>query len=122
MRKLILSTIAATLVALTPSVADAQVGYWYGNTRVVPYVTPFSAPYPGGYTTRYVNPWGYQSYYNVQTVPTPYGFNAYETYGVRHRPVYQGPYHSVYWDPYLNNYRYAPGYFNAPRYSYRYWY
>lgn len=118
MRSAILSLAAAAIVALSASEARAQ--YWYGNTRVVPYVTPFASPYPFNYSTSYASPWGYSSFYNTGTYPTPWGFNAYQTQIVRHRPVVQGPYHSIYFDPFTYTYRYAPGFRNAPTYSYRY--
>ena len=118
LRLAVVALTAMGLTAAAPSTADAQ-GYWYGNTRVVPYVTPFPAP-PTNFYRSYVSPWGYQSYYNYGTYPTPWGFNTYQREIVRHRPIYSGPAHSVYWDPWANTYRYSTGIYNSPSYSYRY--
>jgi len=118
MRALTLILTAAFLAAL-PAPASAQ-NYWYGNTTVVPYVTPFAPPYPSVYTQTYVAPWGARGFYETGTYPTPWGFNAYQRYGAIQRPLIAGPYRSLYYDPWMSGYRVGPGYWVAPTYSYRY--
>lgn len=121
MRKLLTSLAAALVFAMLPSSAAAQLGYWQGHRTEVPYVTPFRAP-PTNYTYYSTSPWGVTSVYNSGTYPTPWGYNTYQDVRSFHQPIVTGPLHSVYFDPRTYTYQYAPGYLNAPRYSYRYWY
>jgi hypothetical protein len=84
--------------------------------------------YPGYYappvygSASYVGPYGYRSFSNFNAYPTPYGYNTLYNYGAWQRPYISAPFHSVYFNPYLNTYQYGTGYMNTPTYSYFYGY
>ncbi len=53
------------------------------------------------------SPYGYQTYSAYSTTPTPWGWNTTFTGGTFVRPYVTGPTHSIYRDPFLNNYQYT---------------
>ena len=116
MRFLITALIAGLTLSILPGKSSAD---WRLYNRGY-YVTP--APYyygPPVYTSNtFVSPYGYRSYSNSGIVPGPFGYNAVHSYGTSVRPVVTGPFHSIYWDPLSNTYRYTSGYTNTPNYSY----
>ena len=86
------------------------------NVVVAPAPYYYGPPLAG--STVYSSPYGYQTYSNYAISPGPYGY-AYSSSGTSIRPYYSGPYHSIYWDPFANTYRYTGGYLNTPSYYYR---
>jgi hypothetical protein len=91
-------------------------GIYSYNNWTAPYVSPYPVPYGGA---SYVSPYGYSSYYNYGAYPVPYyGYQPYYNSGTYIRPYVMAPYHSIYFDPFANTYRYSSGYLNSPRYNY----
>ena len=104
-----------------PSVSSAAPPGFYSNKTVVtPYspVTPFATgPTIAGYNA-YASPYGFRTVNNYSYTPTPFGWAGYNTVNSYAQPYYAGPYHSVYWNPYLNNYQFSTGYLNTPTYGF----
>jgi len=108
MRTLFLSLAAAGLsllgTALTASDARAQ----FYNPYLAGYAPGVYSP-PAFYNYRYYySPYGLRTYSQYATAPDAFGnyyyWNWYNNYG---RPYSAGPYHAVYWDPYLGRYVYV---------------
>lgn len=78
--------------------------YW---TRVYPYPAVY------GYAA-FRSPFGYQTGARYVSYPTFYGPATYYQTRTRIQPYYVGPYHSIYFQPFQNAYRYVPGYWNMP--------
>jgi hypothetical protein len=118
MRHLLTSLIAGIALVLCAGESQAQYpsglysrGYW---TAPTPY-------YPGppvyGYSA-FASPYGYQTYSSYKVLPGPFGYNATYSTGTSVQPYVNSPYHSIYWDPFANSYRYSSGYLNTPSYYY----
>jgi hypothetical protein len=126
MRKLLLALVVGTAVwAVSPSAAQAQIGYYRNAYVTTPYYGYYGSPYTGYYYgalpgataySAYASPYGWRSYSSYSVVPTPLGYQSYYNTGTFARPIYGGPLHSVYWNPYSNSYMYGSGYLN-PSYS-----
>jgi hypothetical protein len=124
-----LSAIVLAGVLFGASAGESRAQFYYQSSGSVvnpyvvnPYVTPYVAPVvPPAYGYgAVVSPYGYQSAYNYGMYPTPWGYNTFYNYGTQVRPYMTAPFHSVYFDPFRNTYRYGPGYVNTPRYVWRY--
>jgi hypothetical protein len=68
-------------------------------------------------TPRWVSPYVGTPFYNSTTFVTPYGSANLTNFGTTARPVYSGPYHTIYFDSQANTYRYTSGYMNTPNVS-----
>lgn len=117
--------LAAGLVLGTLT-AETRAQYYTTSSYVSPYVVnPYVSPYvpPPIYAySAYVSPYGYANAYNYGAYPTPWGYNTFANTTTYVRPIFTGPLHSAYWDPFANRYRYGPGSLNTPRYLYYYGY
>jgi hypothetical protein len=122
MRTTILALIAGVALSVAPSLASAQgLGFYNYGSWVSP--SPYYTPYPYGYSTRYGAPGSnYYGRYRTYVTPAPWGSTVYRSYYNRARPLYSGPTHSVYFDPWTSTYQYGTGYLNSPYYNYRFYY
>ena len=118
MRYFAMTLIVGLGVLATASESQAQFrpGFVYRNYYSSPMPYYYSPPMVNSFV--YSSPYGYQSYYSSGVIPTWYGSTVYSTSGTNIRPFVMAPFHSVYWDPYANTYRYSGGYLNSPSYSY----
>ncbi len=100
----------------SPSVAGPP-GFYSGGAFVTPFTpTPFAiGPTTSGFNY-YSSPYGYKTFNSYNYTPTPWGWSGYQTQGTIVRPIVNAPYHSVYWDPFANTYRYSTGYRNTPNF------
>ena len=113
MRYLAIALASLGLAGLpTESRAQYPLGYYSNGYVVNPYVPAYR-----GYAA-YASPYGYRTFSNYGVYPGPFGYNSYYNTGTVARPYVNGPFHSVYWDPFANTYRYTTGYLNTPVYSY----
>jgi hypothetical protein len=72
-------------------------------------------PVPGLYgRPAYVSPYLGTPFYNSNTLVTPYGAANLTRFGTTARPVYSGPFHTIYFDSLSNTYRYTNGYNRLP--------
>ena len=108
---------AVTLVAL-PRQSEAQYRIYDRHYGSVP--MPYYSGPPVFNSTGVVTPYGYRAYSNTGIYPGPFGYNAYYSYGTTISPYVARPYHSIYWDPFSNSYRYTSGALNTPNYYYSY--
>jgi hypothetical protein len=99
-----------------------------GKSEAWRYPSYYPAYYPGYYappvygSAAYVGPYGYRSFYNFNAYPTPFGYSGAYSYGAWQQPYVSAPFHSIYFNPYLNTYQYGTGSANTPTYSYYYGY
>lgn len=113
MRTIILAALALPLFAVE---GQAQViGAYQTQVEPVPYY--FGPPVYGQST--FTSPYGYRTFSNYGIQYGYYGPQAYRATGTAVRPYSVGPFHSVYFDPFANTYRYTTGYGNTPTYRYR---
>jgi hypothetical protein len=107
---LILALSALCLVTVGSGASQAQFypyGYYPGGYYYPGLYSPSYPLYNYNYAYRYT-PYGYRSFYSVNTLPDVFGNYAYQ-YGYNYsRPYMTGPWHSVYFDPYLNRYVFVP--------------
>jgi hypothetical protein len=111
MRKYLFAAVAVVaLSAFGTSQANAQFPYYGGVNGGFGYVAP---PTFGFQNSRvYSNPYyGYRSFNNSGFYTNGYSFGFYQNSGAFQRPVYAGPYHSIYANP--GGYSYGPGYRNG---------
>src|SRR5262249_50544651 len=69
---------------------------------------------------RYVSPYVGTPFFNSTTLYGPLTTTTVNSFGTTARPIYSGPYHSIYFDSLANTYRYGPGYTNTPNVNYTY--
>jgi len=75
-------------------------------------------PVPGFYgRPAWVSPYVGTPFYNSNVLVTPFGTTTVTNFGTTARPVYSGPYHTVYFDSLANTYRYTTGSLNTPNVS-----
>jgi hypothetical protein len=117
MRAYLISLAAGLALCLAPSLASAQYFSYGGWTTP----TPYFVPRPFSHTTTFTSPYGYRSAYTTGVYPTPYGSNTFWYQRSQIRPLYTGPYHSIYVDPFTMSYRYGTGFRNTPRYDWRFY-
>jgi len=116
MRYLSILLLGLGVTAALPSESRAQPlgfyssGYRYG---VNPYVPPTYRAY-----SSFASPYGYRTFSSYTAYPTPFGYNTAYNTGTAVRPYVSGPFHSVYFDPFANTYRYTSGYLNTPTVAY----
>jgi len=125
MKKILFAAIVGLALCIgSNSAFAAPPGFYSGGTFVSPGAAgvaymPYSlgVPYVTGPTTSgfnyYSSPYGYRTYNAFSYTPTPFGPAGYQTQGTFVRPYVTAPYHSVYWNPFLNTYQYGSGYLNS---------
>ncbi|MCE9531308.1 MAG: hypothetical protein K8T89_09330 [Planctomycetes bacterium] len=120
MKRLLLASVFCLAIVALPSIAAAGPPGYYANGIWVNTNPYWNAPFPVGPTTSgfsyYSSPYGYRTYNSYSYTPTPWGVSGYNYSGTMVRPLATGPLHSVYWDPFANQYRYSTGYSNTPNY------
>jgi hypothetical protein len=108
MKKFILAIAAAAALTFSASDAKAQFPYYggYGSYPAVGFQR----------SNTFVNPYyGYRAFNNSGFYSTPYGTSFYQNYGAFQRPIYSGPFHSIYPSP--SGYTYGSGYLNGGGFS-----
>ena len=119
MKKFVVAAVAAIALSSLPSgEAKAQYPAWNGGY--------FYNPTPSfGYAQNrsYYNPaTGYGGYNNSGFSVGPVGYGYYNYSGNYARPIYSGPFHSIYNTPTGGGIIYGTGYRNTPVYSQNYYF
>jgi len=112
----LLAAILGVAVLAPPASAQFRPRLYSRSYSVMP--APYYYGPPVYAYSAYVNPYGYRSYSAYGVAPGLYGPTAFQSAGTSVSPYAAGPYHSVYWDPFSNTYRYTSGYLDTPTYSY----
>ncbi len=122
MKNLLLAAILGLALFVAQSAAfAAPPGFYSSGSVVTPNAgyMPYSltTPYATGPTTSgfnyYSSPYGYRTLNAYSYTPTVWGWSGYQTQRTYVKPYVNGPWHSVYWNPFLYTYQYGPGYLSS---------